>query len=446
MKTRAIPLGQREALRKLIREQGVVGLRPRLRDEALRPSTEIARPLAALGECPDFTCGTHRLSQPQVRPQFATYAAKEIGKWCDEHPHQDEQLTILSLGSGFLLFELELLEELARRRRVAPRVVHLVDPIYGPEAPVGEQGLNDCCGSQKTHAERHALARSALAAFAGWFPDTRVVAHGSIADFEMACDEDPSIELHVCMLLDCQLLDHEVDIMPLLRRRLSFGGRFLRLTNLRFHRSPFRQTKLTCDGALAGKDDDGEVEAERAGFWSNLLDGGATGDCLQRPEQGGADLVPSETLWMCPPLPPPRYQMLRSRMDIAPIVRAMQRGLRIFRVTAEGVKRRVVVIRSEPSRDARLIGYRSVGELAIVKQDDSLHPWVELDPEDDWLGQQIEAAKLWGHGERVTAWMLTDGSMLGFGALLREVDLEELRKRAAGQAEGGFSAANAERA
>jgi len=440
MQLRAIPLAQRAALRKLIQEQGIVGLRPRLRDEALRPSTEIARPLAHLGECPDFTCGTHRLAQPQVRPQFSTFAAKEIGKWCDAHPHQDEQLTILSLGSGFLLLELELLEELARRRRVAPRTVHLVDPIYGPEAPEDQQGLNQDSGSQKTHAERHALGRQALAAFASWFPDTRVVAHSSLANFELACDEDPSLEVHVCMLLDCQSLDHETDIMPLLRKHLSFGGRFLRLNNLRFHRSPFRQQKLlTCDGGKPGKDDDGEVDAERAGFWSNLMDGGASGDCLMRPEHGGADLVECET-FAVPPLPPPRYQMLRNRMEISPIARALQRGLRIFRVTAEGVKRKVVVIRSDPSRDARLIGYRNVGELVLVTQDDSLHPWIEVDFEDDWLGQQMEAAKLWGYGERVTAWMLTDGSMLGFGALLREVDLDEVRARAEAGATSAFSA------
>merc|ERR1719329_1184499 len=125
------------------------------------------------------------------------------------------------------------------------------------------------------------------------------------------------MEVHVCMLLDCQLLDHEADIMPLLRRRLSFGGRFLRLANLRFHCSPFRQAKLlNCEGP-PGKDD-GEMEAFRAGFWSNLMDGGAAGDCLMRPEQGGADLVECET-FITPPLPPPRYQMLRSRMDVAPI-------------------------------------------------------------------------------------------------------------------------------
>ncbi|CAE7524141.1 unnamed protein product [Symbiodinium sp. CCMP2592] len=76
-----------------------------LRDGALRPP--ISSRLAALGECADVRCGTHRLAHPEVRPAFVAFAMEQC-KAAKLH----SEVTALAIGSGGLLFEWEVLEAL----------------------------------------------------------------------------------------------------------------------------------------------------------------------------------------------------------------------------------------------------------------------------------------------------------------------------------------------
>eukprot|EP00439_Symbiodinium_sp_Y106_P067010 s4235_g11.t1 len=76
-----------------------------LRDGALRPP--ISSRLAALGECADVRCGTHRLAHPEVRPAFLAFAMEQC-KAAKLH----SEVTALAIGSGGLLFEWEVLEAL----------------------------------------------------------------------------------------------------------------------------------------------------------------------------------------------------------------------------------------------------------------------------------------------------------------------------------------------
>ncbi|CAE7423190.1 unnamed protein product [Symbiodinium sp. CCMP2456] len=76
-----------------------------LRDGALRPP--MGSRLAALGECADVRCATHRLAHPEVRPAFVAFAMAQC-KAAKLH----SEVTALAIGSGSLLFEWELLEAL----------------------------------------------------------------------------------------------------------------------------------------------------------------------------------------------------------------------------------------------------------------------------------------------------------------------------------------------
>ncbi|CAE7723688.1 unnamed protein product [Symbiodinium necroappetens] len=76
-----------------------------LRDGALRPP--MGGRLAALGECADVRCATHRLAHPEVRPAFVAFAMAQC-KVAKLH----SEVTVLAIGSGGLLFEWEVLEAL----------------------------------------------------------------------------------------------------------------------------------------------------------------------------------------------------------------------------------------------------------------------------------------------------------------------------------------------
>ena len=76
-------------------------------------------------------------------------------------------LRVLALGSGHLLYELELLEVLRSRGRCFS-TIYLVDPLYA--APAGE-------------------VRRALETFKAWFEGSEVAWHGSLKAFRQACQE-----------------------------------------------------------------------------------------------------------------------------------------------------------------------------------------------------------------------------------------------------------------
>ncbi|CAJ1375173.1 unnamed protein product [Effrenium voratum] len=109
------------------------------KDGQIRPSGPVT-PFAGLGECGDPDCMSHRLAWPQVRSRFRDFIVgrfREAVKGIDGRQawwNQDIGLRYTSIGSGQLLFDLELLE---RIRALGVRIAQicLVDTAYAGSPP-----------------------------------------------------------------------------------------------------------------------------------------------------------------------------------------------------------------------------------------------------------------------------------------------------------------------
>eukprot|EP00747_Dinoflagellata_sp_TGD_P219879 gnl/TRDRNA2_/TRDRNA2_91914_c0_seq1.p1 gnl/TRDRNA2_/TRDRNA2_91914_c0~~gnl/TRDRNA2_/TRDRNA2_91914_c0_seq1.p1 ORF type:complete len:351 (-),score=49.34 gnl/TRDRNA2_/TRDRNA2_91914_c0_seq1:53-1105(-) len=257
----AVPDAARTAMRRLLRSTGSLedfGLE--IRHNAVRPDARLA-PIASLGECHESWCGTCRLVQPQVRPGFVPFVAQQCLLWAAEaEEHRMLGPCVCSLGSGYLLLEWEIFEELLRHG-IEPRAVHLIDPKYGTV-----RGME------------------ALASFAAWFPNAAVISHESMEDYEAACDIDPRAAPDICLQLDCVNLHIVRDVRPMLRRRLRYDGFFVRLSPM--GDGPDLENKVLDGGACA------EV-------WRWRSDGGdvVQGNLLAFPPRG-KDVPPGELTHM----------------------------------------------------------------------------------------------------------------------------------------------------
>lgn len=188
-------------------------------------------PFGGLGECADPDCGAHRLAWPEVRPSFRDFivahvqaaARGDARRWWGE-----EGLRYASLGSGQLLFDLELVERL-RLSGVSFSQLCLVDTAYEQPELEERRALREFADWQRAAAQlcRHRTAE--ILAFSS-VQDYRAAAVGSSAD--------PSDEI-TGRAAGCHLLVHcdggwpgafdECD-------RLAFdvlapGGLFVRLSN-----------------------------------------------------------------------------------------------------------------------------------------------------------------------------------------------------------------------
>lgn len=92
-------------------------------------------PIYALSECGDARCGAHRLKHPEVRSRFRDFITKTVRKakrQCTAWWTQG--LRYASLGSGHLLWDLEILERL-RAEGVEIKQICLIDQLYAePDA------------------------------------------------------------------------------------------------------------------------------------------------------------------------------------------------------------------------------------------------------------------------------------------------------------------------
>lgn len=291
----------RAGIEKILAAEGVLGLGLALRDGALRPSLG----LTALGECHAVGCATQRLARPEVRRAFLEFASNCLEERLSTvMPCDGLQASVLALGSGFLLFELELLETLRRCHGIVPSIVRLVDPLYRPAA--------DCSATRR---RQHAFALEAIEEFRTWFPDTSVVTYGSVAELK---DEEISVDL--VLQLDAEALNYE-DVVPFLSR-LSPWGLFLRLSG--------------CEGH--GEDGD---------LFRRLLKATADGEAIWR-STVSADALQRKN-FQAPELPELRRRYLERFVHASP----QSREGRLFRVTADGVPKGLVVIRDAPRLDGR---------------------------------------------------------------------------------------------
>eukprot|EP00933_Yihiella_yeosuensis_P081917 TRINITY_DN9560_c0_g1_i1.p1 TRINITY_DN9560_c0_g1~~TRINITY_DN9560_c0_g1_i1.p1 ORF type:complete len:360 (+),score=45.42 TRINITY_DN9560_c0_g1_i1:89-1168(+) len=131
---------------KLERRRGLV--RPMLKLPSGRSCV-----VAPLGECGDRKCGNYRLGPKtsMVRPDFLHFCVDQI-KSAFSPEILKAGIVYCSLGSGQLLFDWELLEQLTRKEGVRLRAVHLIDKDYGGP-------------------KRRDSAIQAQRMFAGWFEE-----------------------------------------------------------------------------------------------------------------------------------------------------------------------------------------------------------------------------------------------------------------------------------
>ncbi|CAE7034188.1 unnamed protein product [Symbiodinium natans] len=296
-----------------------------LRDGALRPP--LGSRLAALGECADVRCGTHRLAHPEVRPAFLAFSLAQCALL------GSREVTVLALGSGGLLFEWEMLEAL-RTSQIVAASIHLVDPLYGNPATPG-------CAAQ---LEKHRLARGALEAFRTWFSEASVTAYTSLADFDSKAAED--LQLDLVLKLDAEDVDQK-GLEQLLTGRLNPAGLFLRLSG--------------CDGHDArGCDDGGSCRR----LFARLLSARCEGMAWHRGTE------------VCFDPPPPDASRRKHRERFAassPRGRASAAGLQLLRVVAEGVCRGVVAIRDAPDVSGALLGVKHRGDYAVIEREEHRH-------------------------------------------------------------------------
>jgi len=190
---------------------GLQPLRLSLRGGSMRhPELGGFAPICHLGECGLSTCSTSRVVNPDARARFVDFAAG----WVVEAVGgaNPEEIAYVSLGSGELLADFEIIERL---RVLGKNVgqVHLVDPLYEPRV---------CTGA--------APARLALAQFATWFSSLLVYAHPSLDSFAVRCRRSET-RPHTVMLIDCVELSSrwEDEVKPVLEEVMAYGGVFLTL-------------------------------------------------------------------------------------------------------------------------------------------------------------------------------------------------------------------------
>ncbi|CAK9086837.1 unnamed protein product [Durusdinium trenchii] len=311
----------RASVRQILATEGVLGLGLALRDEALRPQLA----LQALGECPSVRCATQRLARPEVRQAFLDFAVCMVET-------MPAPLKVLALGSGHLLFELELLEALRHRLCLSFSVIHLVDPLY----------VEECEQLKGRQHRRHAL--EAVEAFKSWFDDTLVATYRSVDQFNQAQDDSM---LDLVLQLDAEALDYDKEVKPLLACHLAPEGRFLRLSGCCGH-------------------EDGHFNAGRSLF-KRLLDASVEGLC-----EGGCGCTSWQRAFQAPELPATRRRYLERFVHL-PQESRVSGQLCLFRVTAEKVPKGVVVIRNAPRLDGQLVGLKRQGELVIVDHQDRHH-------------------------------------------------------------------------
>lgn len=343
-------------------------------------------PFAGLGESGE----SHRLAQPEVRARLRDFLVRRLGEaqragthWWDERG-----LRYASLGSGLLLFDLELLERL---RLEGIRVCHI--------------SLIDC-----TYRQPKVDARRALREFADWqrcaaqmlkHKAADILAFGSLGHFFQAAGEGGvAAGCHLLLHCDAHWEGAIEDCDRLAVRALVSGGLLVRLTN---HQEQHEMPSTLKGGALykpfngdASQDEDVEKQSQHLG-------------AVQPPS--GAPFVLSA--WTVETWPPeccrlPSLRVLEDPMLSKPWKsrarqRAEEAGLRLWRVTHQPR----VAVRAAPSASAQVVEVLYTGDEVLTTGQ----------AEGSWL--RVAKAS-WPDSANAPeeAWLLREGKSMGLGELL----------------------------
>eukprot|EP00931_Biecheleriopsis_adriatica_P051062 TRINITY_DN29583_c0_g1_i2.p1 TRINITY_DN29583_c0_g1~~TRINITY_DN29583_c0_g1_i2.p1 ORF type:complete len:819 (+),score=170.65 TRINITY_DN29583_c0_g1_i2:41-2458(+) len=210
------------------------------KDGQIRP-TGVTSPFGGVGECADPDCAAHRLAWPKVRSHFRDFVVSRVRDavrgengsrpWWEP----SEGLRYTSIGSGQLLFDLELLERI-RFAGVRVAQICLVDTAYAGSPPCVDvrRALREFTDWQRAAAQlcRHEPAE--------------VLVFSEVWDYYETCCQDEAKEgaahdvrsdryrqpCHVMMHVDAAWPGADDEIEQLAMTSLSAGGLYARLSNV----------------------------------------------------------------------------------------------------------------------------------------------------------------------------------------------------------------------
>jgi len=160
----SVPTAIWDLPRQRVRKQFLCGWAMQVRGEYVSPPMQLGadgtNPIHALGECADPNCGNYRPRAPKVRTAFAEFC---IGQIAAALPKSSElPIAYVSVGSGALFFDWELLERLRESIGVRVARITLIDTLY---------------------AQPDARIRQALEQFEAWFAGAIIKRYTSASQF-----------------------------------------------------------------------------------------------------------------------------------------------------------------------------------------------------------------------------------------------------------------------
>ena len=164
-----------------------------------------------LCECGDATCGTYRLKRPGVRRSFRELVS---GKTSEALLGSGRGVRYVSIGSGGVLFDFELLSQM-RRAGLRIETITLVDTAYGPARP-----------GESSH-------KAAIAQLAAFFAPARVHTFELLESLRAAASHDPSAFSQQTTFVACDASSvNDDEIRSTAAACLADGGLAFRLNNL----------------------------------------------------------------------------------------------------------------------------------------------------------------------------------------------------------------------
>ncbi|CAK9105589.1 Chaperone protein DnaJ [Durusdinium trenchii] len=357
-------------------------------------------PLGGLGECGHPKCSAHRLKYPEIRAGFRDFIVSKVRDALRTQTvwWGPEGLRYVSLGSGELLFDLELLERLREEAGVTIAQICLIDRAYETPSHGTRRALREFADWQRASAQLRRVAPAEVLAF------------GRLQDFFQAAAEGGRASgCHVFVQCDAYWHGCAGDCNRLASRALCPNGLLARLA----------ESTDTLDaelpkGALVAPFQGDLVEPPQE---MGSLGDGALLSSLSVAHLGGLHVgepffSAAWTLAMWPPecFKPPSLQPvehpLLSRREEASRIRIIgkERALAVWRVTDTRI-----AVRAGPHAQAQIVDVFYKGDEVLATGAEG--PWLRI-AQESWPNPADAPEE---------AWVLQDGRAFGLGLLLQQV-------------------------
>ena len=428
-----------------------------------------------LGECADCKCGCYRLWRPDVRRRFRATVVSLVQEAMAAAATAPRPLRYVTVGSGQLLSDFEILCALCEAGLTIGSVV-AVDKHYGaagdapsggakaggvPAAKAGDDQTE--ASAEPTEWERNASS-AALAQLAAFFAPARVVAFSSIERYENACALEPRLYSDADAVIQCDAPLDNTAVQGLAAKVLVAGGAFCRLSNL-----GMGSTTGSDVGAAGGAEHSGSCCGGGSGrpeqkrhrqYWRAQLRESSKIEAFRlSPTTRSLVAVEGSRVAEEAGAKAERHALAKKWLASSMRERAAELGLAIYTVVFDNPStdprdkgRHTVAVRAAPSRSASIVSVRHRGdEILVAEERDG---WVRLsEHDDDWgwhlastsklaaaasasptggvdTSQTAAAAAAPGGATPATGrartqdregWMLIDGAEVGLGKLLERV-------------------------